>query len=378
MLMHVNPQEVAGLASLIPLTVNPKTGQPEAFIGAILGSLLGSTFLPGLAGGTWLTAAGGSAIGSALGTWAETGDIEKGIASGLLGYGVGQVLGNAATAGGEEMIAEGYKQAALQETGNLASQQAIQQAQLSADLAGNVLNPELAAKIGETASQQAINAGLSPRQLAQIAADTQGSLDFAYQQMSPMERLGSIGKNIVSTDTVQAVADNYLPIAIGGGSLAAQNAQEQYLADMERYRADKEKRKEEMYAKYPEVVHPRNPYFSYFSAEGGQIPSYQDGGETYPTGPEGQFRPPSYYMPGIDSEFNYFPNRVIPASAISAAQAKAGERQEGVVPTDPIRRYQSMIFPDYDYDAVPAGSVLSRIQDAYDAGLPTTTQLVSP
>ena len=196
--------------------------------------------------------------------------------------------------------------------------------------------------------------------------------------MSPTERLGSLGKNIFSGDTVEALADNYLPIAIGGGSLAAQNAQDQYLEDMARYRADKEKRKEEMYAKYPEVVHSRNPYYSYFSAEGGKIPSYQDGGETYPTGPEGQFRPPSYYMPGIDSEFNYFPNRVIPASAISAAQAKAGERQEGVVPTDPIRRYQPMTFPDYDYDAVPAGSVLSRIQDAYDAGLPTTTQLVSP
>ena len=32
MLMHVNPQEVRGLAQAMPLTVNPETGQPEAFL----------------------------------------------------------------------------------------------------------------------------------------------------------------------------------------------------------------------------------------------------------------------------------------------------------------------------------------------------------
>ena len=40
MLVHMNPAEVQGLASLSPtgsLTVNPQTGQPEAFLGMILG-----------------------------------------------------------------------------------------------------------------------------------------------------------------------------------------------------------------------------------------------------------------------------------------------------------------------------------------------------
>lgn len=31
MLLHVNPAEVQGLASVMPLTKNPQTGQPEAF-----------------------------------------------------------------------------------------------------------------------------------------------------------------------------------------------------------------------------------------------------------------------------------------------------------------------------------------------------------
>ena len=40
MLVHMNPAEVQGLASLSPtgsLTVNPQTGQPEAFLGTVLG-----------------------------------------------------------------------------------------------------------------------------------------------------------------------------------------------------------------------------------------------------------------------------------------------------------------------------------------------------
>ena len=31
MLIHVNPEEVQGLASIAPLTTNPETGLPEAF-----------------------------------------------------------------------------------------------------------------------------------------------------------------------------------------------------------------------------------------------------------------------------------------------------------------------------------------------------------
>ena len=82
-----------------------------------------------------------------------------------------------------------------------------------------------------------------------------------------------------------------------------------------------------MYKKYPELIHSRNPYLTYFSAEGGQVPAYQEGG-IVGVGNEGQYRPANTYMPGIDSEFNFFPDRVIPASAISAAEAAAGTRQE--------------------------------------------------
>ena len=48
MLMHVNPAEVKGLASALPLTVNPQTGQPEAFLpflAPLIGSALGTSFI---------------------------------------------------------------------------------------------------------------------------------------------------------------------------------------------------------------------------------------------------------------------------------------------------------------------------------------------
>ena len=49
MLVHMNPAEVEGIASLMPggqLTTNPQTGQPEAFIGALL--TIGSAIAGGI------------------------------------------------------------------------------------------------------------------------------------------------------------------------------------------------------------------------------------------------------------------------------------------------------------------------------------------
>ena len=85
MLMHVNPAEVQGLASIMPLTTNPETGQPEAFLPfliPLLGSILGTTALPAALSGVGATGLGGflaaspgiaGAIGSGAAEWARTG-----------------------------------------------------------------------------------------------------------------------------------------------------------------------------------------------------------------------------------------------------------------------------------------------------------------
>ena len=121
MMVHMNPIEVAGIASLSPtgqLTTNPMTGQPEAFLpflAPLLGSMFGSTITGALASGAGalglgtvgagaaagtglagtlagLSAPAASAIGSGLATTAVTGDIKEGLISGLTGFGLGKAF----------------------------------------------------------------------------------------------------------------------------------------------------------------------------------------------------------------------------------------------------------------------------------------------
>ena len=76
MLVHMNPVEVAGIASLVPggrLTTNPVTGQPEAFLPILFGALGGALKLGTL----------GTAALTGVGTAAVTGDAKRGILAGL-------------------------------------------------------------------------------------------------------------------------------------------------------------------------------------------------------------------------------------------------------------------------------------------------------
>jgi hypothetical protein len=108
MLVHMNPIEVQMLSSLSPtgqLTINPVTGQPEAFLpflAPLLGSWLGTSALAGstLGGllGTGLSSAAAGAIGSGLATTLATGDLKEGIISGLTGFGLGKAFGAASDA----------------------------------------------------------------------------------------------------------------------------------------------------------------------------------------------------------------------------------------------------------------------------------------
>lgn len=139
MLMHVNPAEVKGLASALPLTVNPQTGQPEAFL-PFLAPLLGSTLFSTLAGTGALgaTLAGNAAlasgIGAGLATYAQTGGSgSKALLSGLTaGFGT-----NAANTAAQSAATDAATQANIAGTSSLA--------------AGVPMAPEAAA----TAAQQA-------------------------------------------------------------------------------------------------------------------------------------------------------------------------------------------------------------------------------
>ena len=83
MLVHMNPIEVAGIASLTPggrLTTNPVTGQPEAFLPLLAGVVAKGLGLKALGTGV-LVGATSAAV---------TGDLKRGILSGLTaGFGAG-------------------------------------------------------------------------------------------------------------------------------------------------------------------------------------------------------------------------------------------------------------------------------------------------
>ena len=83
MLLHVNPEEVKGLASDMPITMNPETGQPEAFL-PFLAPMLGSLIAPTILAGTGLSAAAMAGIGAGLATYVQTGGSgSKALLSGL-------------------------------------------------------------------------------------------------------------------------------------------------------------------------------------------------------------------------------------------------------------------------------------------------------
>jgi len=132
MLVHMAPQEVAGLQALAmkhggSLTINPDTGLPEAgFLSSILPMLAGfalNAFVPGL----------GTAIGGALGTSAAvgtgiavggitglaTGSLSKGLMAGLGAYGgaglsEGLLGAGAASGAGQTIATEAATQAGLE------------------------------------------------------------------------------------------------------------------------------------------------------------------------------------------------------------------------------------------------------------------------
>ena len=96
MLLHVNPAEVKGLAQAMPITVNPQTGQPEAFL-PFLAPVLGAAIAPSVLAGTGLSAAAMAGIGAGLATYAQTGGSgSKALLSGLTAGMGTKALGTAA------------------------------------------------------------------------------------------------------------------------------------------------------------------------------------------------------------------------------------------------------------------------------------------
>lgn len=380
MLMHVNPAEVQGLASMMPLTQNPQTGQPEAFL-PFLAPLLGSYAGVGLLGGSLGSAAAG-AIGSGLATAIAEGDLKKGIMAGITGFGLGKVLGqvgSGAPAAGEEAFADAVAKVpdanaiTAQATGDAARTAAEKTAMDT--FRGIVPEAPITNTIADStnivgqAGTGALPAGLQPIVPEPTYMEGVGN------------RFAAMNKNLLSGDTLTALSQPsaYLPIAMGEGQRGVMEAQEQFERDMAQFELDKKRRRDQLFADNPEQIPFSSPFYGASGgivslAEGKKVPVMPDdptqssqpipqvdnsfeaamaGAQDYmympppeptisrfedPKGTEvmvenqltgemegtGQFKPPSSYRPGIDAEFNYFPLSNRPATYNQNYLANAG------------------------------------------------------
>ena len=375
MLMHVNPAEVQGLASMMPLTQNPQTGQPEAFL-PFLAPLLGSYAGVGLLGGSLGSAAAG-AIGSGLATAIAEGDLKKGIMAGITGFGLGKVLGSVgsnAPAAGEEAFTEAVT--AVPNANAITAQATGDAARTAAETTSTAAfqgDPTKLVGLDPSSVQQAIDSGLTSQ--ADVLAQAQSMNPNLNISTGVGDRFSAMNKNLLSGDTLTALAQPsaYLPIAMGEGQRGVMEAGEQFERDMAQFELDKVKRRDQLYADNPEQIPFSSPYYGASGgiltlAEGRQVPvmpsvptdprqpipqpmpqvnnsfeSAMAGAQDYmympppeptirpfedPKGTEvmiknqltdemqgtGQFKPPSSYRPGIDAEFNYFPSSNRPAT----------------------------------------------------------------
>ena len=234
MMVHMNPAEVQGIASLTPggLTTNPVTGQPEAFaflipmlasmaapsaLTAAAGSAaLGGTALGGVLGAIGANSALAGAIGSGLATTAMTGDLKKGITSGLMGYGLGSALGagkDAASGLTEATAGLSDAQTALAKATETATTEAVKSGASAVPTAAN--NPLLGELAGKVAGAE--------QKIADIGAQ-QASLGFTERLAQPF----SSGDALKATAKGLTKSSAILPIAIGSGMQGDIEMQEAY------------------------------------------------------------------------------------------------------------------------------------------------------
>ena len=277
MLLHVNPAEVKGLASAMPITVNPETGQPEAFLpflAPIAGSLLGSSLLAGVGGMSALTA---GALGSGLAQYAATGDLKKGLLAGLTGYGLGTAMQGAgaakagadATAATTQAATEAATKTALTNAANLNITDptllniASTDPTLASQLGAEALNPAGQLAVG----QQLAMAQPAIAQAGRTAAEayTGTGVDALKDAFTG----NTIGEGFGNLATGLADPMAYIPAGIGMGGTSIMESQEAFARQMGESEEAYRRRREQNLLDNPEPI--------LYSAEGGRTGYYEGG-----------------------------------------------------------------------------------------------------
>ena len=254
MLMHVTPEEVQGLASLVPgmMTINPETGLPEAgMFGNILGFAL--PFVLAMIPGMQPLAA--AAIGGAGGSLLRGGDLKDAMLGGITGLAGGALMQNLGGAGADVLAGEAATEALTGEAAlSLADPTAM-------SMAGDAFTK---AGIDPVTFQEAVSGGIEPlsylstvAEPAQIAAFKSGLTDVARSNI-PTDSFTQNIKNI-GAGGLGGLKDQLMTLpglgAIAGTGLQAQMESqrmfEEGLIDMEEAR---KRREDAFYQMYPENI----------------------------------------------------------------------------------------------------------------------------
>ena len=301
MMVHMNPVEVEGLASLMPngqMPINPMTGQPEAF--AFLLPMLSSVFAPAaftaLGGGATTGLAGlmttigansalASGIGSGLATTALTGDVKKGLASGLTSFGIGSAMGAAA-----DVTSDAAKTAM---TGLDTAEEAVKVAQKGLSGAESVVAeagglPQATAMAGFRGTPQQIAAQKQLVEAKNQLASKELFRDAAQDKLTGIRSDYTIGDRISAPFSREGASagfkkfmspESLIPTAVGasyGAELEFQDAMEAEGRRLEEERAAEEREATDLMEQsfaairedYPEM---RNEYNPYSYSQGGIV-----------------------------------------------------------------------------------------------------------
>ena len=441
MLMHVNPQEVRGLAQAMPLTVNPETGQPEAFLpflAPLLGGWMGSALLgAGTAAGLGTAAATG--IGAGLAQTAVTGSLKEGLKAGLMAG-----AGSAIFGGGSDL--QVGTDALTTPTTSLGIDPATGTAftptsALQADATRNLIaqNPNVANPIAQGATQAgtSIPQTLNPLGEAQLAGYMKGPEATNYLNTfsdKAISNFGEVGGNPTNLEAFKSTfsegpmqgfknlgtsaMNNPAALAAAGTSgtmysmdmMEAQQAEayEQYLAERE-----EEERQNELMNPEP-ILYSANGGLTQFDdnmnemygpmqpmANGGQTEFFPGGATFADVGPDDitygelpQIFAPARtaydvnpdFMPGFAPETMYFNPATVsaPASSLTAGAAPTVEdtytgSKGGYGGTQVSIAPQTSINPFEAYTGVaPEGLVYSQPAPPLITPEPPLTTPVTP
>jgi hypothetical protein len=283
MLMHVNPAEVQGLASIMPLTTNPETGQPEAFLPfliPLLGSILGTTALPAALSGVGATGLGGflaaspgiaGAIGSGAAEWARTGDFKQGLMSGLTGYGTGAALKGLGQAATKETLTKKVTEA----LGDKVTEGTAERLASDAMKRKVVTDPTFGdLPWGKVQNQSLIDQGIPWLEQADLAGDLMGIARRGFDATRGGWAKEGLRRGIGNPSQLLAAVQEpgaMLPLVGGMGMSSAEESRRLWEEEMAQFDAEEEERKRRYEAESPELIPISNPYSRRYGLQGGII-----------------------------------------------------------------------------------------------------------